>query len=210
MSLQAILEKIRASGETQVQEIEKGAQSQVNGILAQARVEARQIEEDACANASTPAVAERARILHRARLESLRIVGDVREDLVDTAITRTRERLASIRADPSYSVVLRTLTQEALTELASGGAEKAQLVADPRDRALLKNILSNLNLDLPVNYELDCRGGLIAKSEDGRVVVINTFESRLERATTFLRRHLAALFEEEQTETKQIEVIAHL
>ncbi|HLE92834.1 MAG TPA: V-type ATP synthase subunit E [Anaerolineales bacterium] len=208
MSLQAILEKIRASGETQVQEIEKGAQSQVNGILAQARVEARQIEEDACANASAPAIAERARILHRARLESLRIVGDVREDLVDTAITRTRERLAAVRADSSYPSVLRTLTEETLAELASGG--KAQLLADPRDRELLKNILGDLKLDLPVSYELNCWGGLIAKSEDGRVVVINTFESRLERATAFLRHCLAALFEEEQTETKQIEVIAHL
>src|SRR3989304_3804642 len=137
MCLQGLLEKIRASGETQVQEIEKGAQSQVNGILPKPRVEARQIEEDACANASAPAIAERARILHRARLESLRIVGDVREDLVDTAITRTRERLASIRADPSYSVVLRTLTEETLAELASGG--KATSGRSTRQRVIKKH-----------------------------------------------------------------------
>ena len=209
MSLQAILENIRASGDAQVQEIEKTTQSQVSEILAQARMEARQIEEDSRATASAPAVAERARILHRARLESLRIVGDVREDLVDTAITRARERLASIRADLSYPAVLRRLTQEALTELASGGTGKARLLADSRDRALLKNILDDLKLDLPVSYELNCWGGLIAKSEDGRVVVINTFESRLERATAFLRRYLAALFEGEQSEAKQVEVTAH-
>ncbi len=199
MSLQAILEKIRASGDAQVQEIEKNMQSQMSEILAHARMEARQIEEDARTIASAPAIAERARIFHRARLESLHIVGDVREDLVDTAITRARERLASLRSDLSYPAVLRTLTEEALTELASGG--KAQLLADPRDRTLLKNILDDLNLDLLVSYELNCWGGLIAKSEDGRVVVINTFESRLERAATFLRRHLAALFEEEEAET---------
>jgi vacuolar-type H+-ATPase subunit E/Vma4 len=73
----------------------------------------------------------------------------------------------------------------------------------------LKNILDDLKLDLPVSYELNCWGGLIAKSGDGRVVVINTFESRLERATAFLRRYLAALFEEEQSEAKQVEVTAH-
>ncbi len=200
MGLQAILDQIRASGEAQVREIEQGAQSQANGILAQARAEARQVEEDACADASAPAVAERARILHRSRLESLRVVGDVREELVDTAIARARERLASLRAHPSYPSALRALTEEALAELASGG--QAQLLADPRDRSLLKNILDDLKLDLPVSYELNCWGGLIAKSEDGRVVVINTFESRLERATAFLRRYLAALFEEEQSEVK--------
>ena len=200
MGLQAILENIRALGDVQVREIEKNTQSQVSEILAQAQMEARQIEEDSRATACAPAIAERARIFHRARLESLRIVGDVREDLVDTAITRTRERLASLRPDLSYPTVLRRLTEEALTELASGG--KAQLLADPRDRVFLKNILDDLNLYLPVSYELNCWGGLIAKSEDGRVVVINTFESRLERATAFLRSHLAALFEEQQSEEK--------
>jgi V/A-type H+-transporting ATPase subunit E len=204
MSLQVILEKIRASGDVQVQEIEKTTHSQVSRILAQARVEAQQIEEDACADASAPAIAERARILHRARLEALRIVGDVREDLVDTAITHTRERLASLRADLSYPAVLRKLTEEALTELASDSAGKAQLLTDSRDRSLLKSILDDLKLDLPVSYELTCWGGLIAKSEDSRVVVINTFESRLERATAFLRRHLAALFEEEQSPVKDV------
>jgi vacuolar-type H+-ATPase subunit E/Vma4 len=209
MSLQAILEKIRASGEAQVEEIEKNSQSQVRRILAQAQMEALQIEEDSSGATSVPAIAERARILHRARLESLRVVGNVREDLVDTALTRARERLASMRADPSYPAVLRRLTEEALTELSPGGIEKAQLRADPRDRSLLEKIIADLMLDLPVIYELNCWGGLITKSEDGCVVVINTFESRLERATAFLRRHLAALFEEKQTETRQIEVTVH-
>ena len=204
MGLQAILEEIRAAGEAQVQAIEQSAKFQVNGILAQARAEARQIEEDACADASAPAIAERARILHRARLEALRVVGDVREDLVDTAIARARERLASIRADHSYSTVLRTLTEEALTELASGGAEKAQILADPRDRALLETILDDLKLDMPVGYGLNCWGGLIAKSKEGRVVVINTFESRLDHAAAFLRSHLAAFFEEEHSTIREM------
>jgi vacuolar-type H+-ATPase subunit E/Vma4 len=204
MSLQAILDKIRALGDAQIQEIERNAQSQANEILAHARMEAEQIEEDASINTSVPAIAERARIIHRARLDALRIVGNLREDLVDTAITRTRERLAAIRTDLSYPTVLRTLTEEALTELSSEGTGKAQFLADARDRSLLKNILDHLKLDLPVSYELNCWGGLIAKSQDGRVVVINTFESRLERATAFLRRHLAALFEEEQSPVKDI------
>lgn len=209
MSLQAILAKIRASGDAQIQEIEKISQSQLSRFLAEAQMEARQIEEDSSATASAPAVAERARILHRARLEALRIVGDVREALVDTAITRARERLASIRSDPCYPSVLRMMIHEALAELASGGTGKAQLVADPRDRTLVESILANIKLDACVSYELSCWGGLIAKSEDGRVVVINTFESRLEHATAFLRRHLVTLFEESDIETRPIEVTAH-
>lgn len=204
MSLQAILDKIRATGNAQILEIEGQMRSQASRILAQAEMEAQQIEADARANASAPAVAERARIIHRARLEALRIVGDVREDLVDTALTRTRERLASIRTDPSYPIVLRRLTEEALAELSSGGTDGAQLLVDPRDSDVLRGILDELDLDLPVSEELHCWGGLIARSKDGRVVVINTFESRLERATTFLRGHIATLFEAEQAAEKDL------
>ena len=208
MSLQAILERIHAVGEAQVQEIERETQTQVGEILASARMEAHQIEEDARAAATAPAARERARILHHARLEALRMVGNVREELVDAALAQTRERLAAIRANSSYMEVLHKLTQEALTELTSPGREqKAWLEADPRDKKMLENILAEMDSDLQVSYELNCWGGLVAKSEDGRVVAINTLETRLERAATFLRGYLAALFEEEGSEARQVEMM---
>ena len=69
--------------------------------------------------------------------------------------------------------------------------------ADPADRALLEGLLRTLELDLPVSHPLHCWGGLVAKSENGRIVVINTLEARFERAVPHLRRYLAAFFEEE-------------
>jgi vacuolar-type H+-ATPase subunit E/Vma4 len=205
MGLQPILDKIRAVGDAQVREIEKNAQIHASEILAQARMEAEQVEEDSSVHASAPAVAERARILHRARLDALHIVGSVRENLVDTAISRTRERLASLRSDSAYPKVLRALTVEALTQLTSSeGDGHFQLLVDPRDRALMENILKDLSLNIPIQYELNCWGGLIAQSEDRRVVVINTLEARLNQAATFLRHHLAASFEEEQFEMEKV------
>jgi vacuolar-type H+-ATPase subunit E/Vma4 len=163
-------------------------------------MEAQQIEEDACANASAPAIPERARILHRARLEALYTIGSIREHLVDTAIARTREHLASFRSDSTYPAILRRLTEECLAQLhLTNGAGRTQLLADPRDEGLLEMILAELPLDVEVRYELNCWGVLIARGADGRVVVINTFESRLEHATTFLRHSLAVIFEEEQS-----------
>jgi vacuolar-type H+-ATPase subunit E/Vma4 len=171
-------------------------------------MEAHQIEEDVRAASSAPAARERARIIHHARLEALRRVGNVREELVDAALTQTRERLAAIRSNSFYADVLRQLTREALTELtAPGWEEKALLVADPRDRTILEGILSGMDLNLQVSYDLKCWGGLITKSEDGRVVAINTLETRLERATTFLRGYLAALFEEERSDARLVEMI---
>jgi V/A-type H+-transporting ATPase subunit E len=203
MSLQPILEKIRATGESQIQAIEQEAQLKSNEILAHARMEAEQIQEDASTDASAPAVAERARIVHRARLEALHIVGAVRENLVDTAINRMREQLASSRSDSAYPMVLRALVEESLKQLtASEGQGNFQLLADRRDRILLEKILNDLALDMPVRYELNSWGGVTARSEDGRVVVINTLESRLNEAAPFLRRHLAAAFEEKHMDVE--------
>lgn len=199
MSLQVILERIQATGDAQVQEIERESHRRASEILAQAYSEAEQIEADARAESSAPANAERARILHRARLDALHILGAVREELVDTAIARMRERLASFRSDPAYSEVLKSLTEEALAGLAaSEGTDHPRVQADPRDEHLLQNILADLKLNIPIQYELNTWGGLIASSADGRVVVTNTLERRLEQGMPFLRRHLAAYFEEEK------------
>lgn len=207
MSLQAILDTIHAAGEAQVQEINRETQAQVGEIMAHARMEAHQGKEEAHAASSAPAARERARILHHARLEALRLVGNVREKLVDDALAQARERLAAIRTTPFYADVLRQLTLEALVELTTPGREeKAVLVADPRDRKILEDILAGINLDPHVSYDLNCWGGLIAKSEDGRVVAINTLETRLERATTFLCGYLAALFEKEHPDARLVEV----
>lgn len=196
MSLQAILAAIRASGETQIKEIEAAAQEE----LAQHRAEVQRLRQESNKAASAPGAAERARILIRARLKAQRILSEAREDLIDDAIDQARKRLASIRNDPVYPDILRQLTKEALANLEGslGEAEKPQLEADPRDHKLLESILSNLGLDLPVIGELDCWGGIIAKSDDSHVIVVNTLEGRLTRAMPYLRRCLGALIEEDQ------------
>jgi len=201
MSLEAILTAIRASGDRQVSEIEVEAQNQVGDLLAEARQEAEKAQEDAWKRAVMPAYRERARIIHRARLERLRTVGDAREATIDAALAQVRRSLAEVRNDAGYPDILRRLTQQTLTEL-EGSLEaiaRAHLEADPRDETLVRQILRELDLELHVSYRLECWGGLVARSEDGRIVVINTLESRLERATPFLRRYLATVFEEGET-----------
>lgn len=200
MSLDAILEAINASGQAQITEIAAQAERQVANILANARQEAQPLSDAAYHAALEPAAKERARIIHQARLEALHLTGETREALTDAALERTRGRLASLRSDASYAQVLKQLTQQALAELprpeTGHSLTYPRLEADPRDEVLLESILDEIGLDLPVRYTLHCWGGVVAKSEDERVVVINTLEARLERATPYLRRYLAASFED--------------
>jgi V/A-type H+-transporting ATPase subunit E len=200
MSLGAILEAIHVSGEQKIQEMETRAAQQADEILAAARREAERTREAACTKEVMPAYKERARIIHRARLEGLRICGDTREALVDAALERARERLMVLREGPVYPEVFKKLMQEALAGLKESAEDVTltRLEVDRRDRELLQSARRYTAPDILVDFELKCWGGLIARSEDGRLVVINTLESRLERAEPYLRRSLAALFEQTQ------------
>jgi len=208
MTLSAILEAIRAAGDSQVSKIEKQAYTQRNEILVNTRLEAKQVDADAHAKAVAPAFKERARIIQRARLEALQILGSAREEFVDSALAQIPGQLANIRTDESYPQILQRLIEEALAELKGSltAPGMIQLEADPRDRAVLESVLHDMGLELSVRYVLVCWGGLYAKSEDGRVIAINTMEARLERATPHLRRYLSALFENEGPEVEVSQV----
>lgn len=203
MSLESILAAIRSGGDAQFREIESGARTQIYEIMAIARMEAEDIEEKACNDAVAPSAKERARIIHRARLESMHIVGETCEGLINTTLERTRGVLAGLRTDRAYPDVLCRLLEEALQELRSSLGDEGliHLEADPRDADLLQSMLRQMGLELDVSFTLDSWGGLIAKSEDGRVVVANILETRLERALPYLRQYLAAYFEDEQWQT---------
>ena len=199
MSLHAILTAIYAEGDTRVRGIETEAYTNAQKLLVDAQEDAARIREQACARTLAPAGGKHARIIHRARLEALRVVGDVRESLVDTAMARACGRLENLRTDNVYPKVLRRLVEEALSELDHSleDEEQAKIEADPRDRLLVESILHDLGLEMSVRYCLDCWGGVVARSADGRVTVTNTIEGRLARATPYLRRYLASLFENE-------------
>jgi len=200
MSLETIRDAIRKAGQEQVRRIESAAQAQVKEILDQAKSEADQIREQACQEAAAPATRERARILHQARMATLRISGEVRQEFIDTALERTRQRLACLYSESGYPAVLCRLTQQALDELACSSSDlhKATLQINLRDLDIIQRLLAEKDLDLLVQADLPIWGGLIVASEGAEVVVINTLEARLTCATPYLRRSLAALIENQE------------
>jgi vacuolar-type H+-ATPase subunit E/Vma4 len=201
VSLQGILDAIHTSGEKQAREIDADAQAQAHQALVQAGAEAERLREKSRLAASAPASEERLRILHQAKLEALQIVNDACEELVDEVLRQTRARLAGIRSDLSYPALLRRLTEEAVTEL-TGSLEESAVIgleADPRDRAFVESMLPELGVKSLISCGLDCWGGVVCKSEDGRVVVVNTLEGRLDCAIPYLHRQLGNLFEDSRS-----------
>ncbi len=207
MSLQAILDAVLAAGEGEVRQIEERAAIRAREIIANNMQAAEQAREDACSAASLPASRECAGLLHDARLKALQTIGAVRESLVDDAIEQIRQQLQNTRQYANYPTILRQLLQEALSELGEDQTvshEKIQVEADPRDREAVESILAETGWKLTPLYQLDCWGGILARSADQRIVVINTLETRLEHAMPYLRRYLAAALEDEHAPTGKL------
>ncbi len=192
MSLQAILDAIQAAGDAQVRQIEADARDRAQDMLGKARAESERLREAARQTALAPALEDSVRIKQQAQFEARRTVSREQEALIDTVLEHSRESLAGVRADPGYPSVLCRLIVEALADLrqALAPGEEICLEADPRDSAVLERLLPEIDPDLPVSYPLNCSGGVVASSSDGRIVAINTLEARLERASPYLRRYL--------------------
>jgi len=201
MSLEAILAAVVASGEAEITRLRVEAESRAQQVLAEAERKAAAIREGARRAALVPSAGERAQRLHQAKLEALQTTGEVRNSFVNAALSEARQRLTNFRKDARYPGVLRRLTEEALSALGTERADgdRPVLEIDPRDERLLRCILDELGLDLSVLPSLGCRGGVVARSGDGRIVVTNTLEARFQRAEPLLRRELAALIEKEAT-----------
>lgn len=199
MSLEAILEAIRQSGADRVREIEVRAREEVARIMAEAEREAAATQQQARHTASLTTAADHARIVHRARLEAMQIVGEAEQQIVEQALTQVKAHLAGLRASADYPDLLRHLLVDALAALQGSllEDEPVHLYADPRDRTLLETMLRDLRLEPVVLYELETWGGVRATNPEDRITVDNTLESRLALATPMLKRHLPALLRQD-------------
>jgi vacuolar-type H+-ATPase subunit E/Vma4 len=198
MSLDMILASIESSGQAEIDRLRSETESRARQTLEAAERKAAIAREEARRAALRPAAAERARRLQQAKLEALRTVGQIRQRLIETMLSETRRRLADLRADPDYPLILNRLTAEATAALGEAELRHGRVVLeiDPRDARHISHLLNELGINLQVVTSLHGWGGAVVTSGDGRIVVNNTLEARLERATPFLRQDLAAFIEE--------------
>lgn len=196
MSLEAILEEIRARGDTDLLDIEKHTATRVDQILEQAREEAESIKREVCEEIIAPARDERSRIINQAQLMALRIRDDARQAAIEETRERVRARLAEVRRVEGYTDLMQRFLQAAIDDMriTVGEDEEVHLQADARDETVVEEILEDYDQNVSASYDLEVWGGLIIRSQDDRVTVNNTLESRLERAWPSVRRYLAAKY----------------
>jgi len=195
MALGDILQVIDADADREVAVIRSVAEEAAAVRLQQAETEAATVRQRILAKAQIAAEQQAARLLHRARLETLRHRVEVQETAFRMAVGRARESLESVRERSDYDALLGALLDEAL----SGFDGPVTIVVHPDDAVVMRSILQDRGgSEYTMETSAKVSMGVVVRSQDvrsqdGRVVTENTLHSRLERALPDLRAQLADL-----------------
>ncbi|MGA9139145.1 MAG: V-type ATP synthase subunit E [Methanocella sp.] len=165
-------------------EIRRKAEEAAKAIRCDARTRAAEMRKSRMDAAMLAAGDEHNRTLYSVKNEMNKEMSALKYRLFDRAFTGAGQSLRDFRGNKGYAGCYRQLLSEALSELGDGDPV---VHIDPRDESLCRALLAALGLQCEVSPDLQTAGGLIASTSDGKVVVSNTIESRLEQAKDRLK-----------------------
>ncbi len=184
MDYENLMKSMDAGAEEKMAELRQKAQKTCAEIKSMAHAKAIEIKRLHMDSAMKTVMLERNRNLYTANTEARKQIGSLKHELYNEAFALARERLASVRESGNYESIFRSMTEEAVRSLGEG---EVVLHVDKRDIDLCRKVAGGLGIRCDIRANNDCTGGLIATSKDGKVVVYNTIESRLETARRRLR-----------------------
>jgi V/A-type H+-transporting ATPase subunit E len=195
MSIEDILQALDDQCREECQEIFNRAQAEAKHILDRAQEEAAEIREARLNKVRAEARSEATSILYSARLKSKNEIIRAKEKVVEKALEEAEKRLVDLRNHEGYPAILTDLVQEGISRVSG----KVHVHVDPADKKLAESILRDLGLEHEILADIQTIGGAIVSDVDGRVMIINTIEERLNRAREKLRLEVSGiLFEEEK------------
>lgn len=190
MAYENLLKSVEESAEERERELRKKAQAQAEEIRAEAAKQAEAIQDQAIREAERSAAMERNRELYLAKGALREAALKSREKIFNAAVAEAKRRLQQLRQDPVYPAIFGRLAREATSGM---GDTPFRIHIDKRDFALCEKTMATFGLRCEILTDIECVGGLVVSSPDGRITLSNTVESRLERVQEHRRMEIYAL-----------------
>ena len=161
-----------------------------------AREDAEAIREEYKAQTKKLALQEERKVFTEARQEARQKLWQKKQELVSKAFDTAEKKIRKFRNSSGYRDSLIALAREGVEGIGEG---KMTVLVNPEDvefftNELLSEMESNLSdVELEVCPEPNISAGVIIMSNDGRVIVENSYTARLERLREDLRGKVAEL-----------------
>ncbi len=170
------------------------AQEEVEEIKAQQRAEILPLLE-----------AEKKKIIVAAEMEARKKLLEKKEELVDRIFAEAENRLIQLRGSKDYVYIISRSIEEAVTTINGdaiiGFGEKDSDIFTPDYISSIKSrVAESLGENLQLQFQ--CVGdkisaGVIIKSKDGKVIIDNSFSSRLRRLKEEMRGKVSEMLLQE-------------
>ena len=185
---------MEVSAEKGFTETVQKANHEAEAIKRSAEATAETIKASHLESAQKSVDAERNKLIYNVKAENkMRIIKE-KDAVIQQAFLDAEKSLDNFRDSTRYKEDFKKMLQEAIREL---GEEKVSLRIDPRDETLCRQVLEEVGRNSEIIKDLTTAGGLAVSTNDGKVVVSNTIESRLGNVKEFLKREIfSTLFSE--------------
>lgn len=177
MSLDTVVEEIRAEAEAEAESIREAAREEAEAIRAEAETDAEAIREDAEAEVDAEIDQQRRQRVSAAKLEAKQTRLEARREALEDVRERLEETVGGLRGERRERLT-EALFEAAAAEFDDG--EPLRLYGHPDDHDLLASVLADADREGEVAGEYDCLGGVVVEGDRSRVRVNNTFDSVLE------------------------------
>ena len=197
MDLEAILDGIDSAGKQQIKGIEEDAELQINQIDLKARQDASEQEKRILSDGRARLNREQALIEQQAVVRSLQIHADSRQELIEAVLEKVHANFSQFRKRKDYPAILAYFVDETLNALQPSllAGQRVMIHFDELDKTKATKLLKKVKIPLEPKFDIHCSGGCMAETEDHKVSVRNTIESRFEHAGAALQQKLSIFFE---------------
>ena len=187
MTYENLIASMEVSAEKGFADTMQKAQAEAAEIKRSAESKAELIKASHLENAQRSVEAERNKRIYNAKAENkMRIIKE-KDAVIERAFFDAKKTLDNFRDDVDYKENFKKMLQEAVHEFED---EKVSLHVDPRDETLCRQVLSELGRNSEIVTNLTSAGGLAVSTKDGKVVVSNTIETRLNNVKQLLKREV--------------------
>jgi len=190
MPFEQLIESVESCAEDKVRAIKEKANQDAENIRTEAKGKDEIIKKRYLETVKKTVDKERRKSIAKINEENHMLLIRAKDDVFKHAFTEAQKILLSVRSQANYENIFRKLLQETLLELEG---EEILLHIDKRDENLCKKLLSELTLNHEIVTDLTCTGGLNASTRDGKFIIFNTIESRLERAKIQIKLEIFAM-----------------
>jgi V/A-type H+-transporting ATPase subunit E len=183
MTAEKIIERIKKDSEKEIKQILKLAEEQVSSIFNEAKKVAKQESEKILSNGKKQSENIKRIIISKANQDAKIEIMKAQEKLIEECFTKAHHKL-SILDKAKYKKIVTKLMEEGCRKL---GGHCNILGSRDVDREIARN------KGLSVIGNVETAGGIIIKSNDGKITLDYTFDGILKRRKDEIRRKVGTL-----------------